>query len=141
MHIALLTCAVTRALLLAFRTSYWLLEDLLHIELWLALSDHFLINRKLNLSLRRFILALDPQYEITERKKITQVFILRLYKKEEALKKELENTEHIALTTDEWTSRTTKGYMAVTARFIDIAVRSSRDKANNIFYDIGKYKG
>ena len=69
---------------------------------------------------RRFIQALDPRYEIPGRKKITQVIIPRIYKKEEeSLKKELENTEHIALTTDEWTSRTTKGYMAVTAHFID----------------------
>ncbi|GFR76802.1 zinc finger BED domain-containing protein 1 [Elysia marginata] len=69
---------------------------------------------------RTFIQALDPRYEIPGRKKITQVIIPRLYKREEeAVKKELENTEHVALTTDEWTSRTTKGYMAVTAHFIN----------------------
>ena len=37
---------------------------------------------------RRFMQALDPRYEIPGRKKITQVIILRLYKKEEeSLKK------------------------------------------------------
>ena len=59
---------------------------------------------------RRFRHALDPRYQIS------QVIIFSLYnKEEESLKKELENTDHIALTTDEKTSRAT----AVTAHFID----------------------
>ncbi|GFS26290.1 zinc finger BED domain-containing protein 1 [Elysia marginata] len=94
---------------------------------------------------RKFIQTLDPRYEIPGRKKITHVIIPRLYKREEeAVKKELENTEHIALTTDEWTSRTTEGYISchcpLDRQQHDIAVKSSRDKENNTICDIGEYK-
>ncbi|XP_005095893.1 zinc finger BED domain-containing protein 1-like [Aplysia californica] len=64
--------------------------------------------------------AMDPRYSLPSRRELTRTLIPNLYREEYAnLQKELNDAEFITLTTDDWTSWSTKGYMAVTAHFVD----------------------
>ena len=69
---------------------------------------------------RRIVNALDPRYTLPSRRTLTRSLLPDLYWEQyRQLKTELDAAEFVALTTDDWTSRTTKGYMAVTAHFIN----------------------
>ena len=64
--------------------------------------------------------AMDPRYSLPSRRELTRTLIPNFYREEFAnLKEELNDAEFITLTTDDWTSRSTKGYMAVTAHFVN----------------------
>ena len=66
------------------------------------------------------IYGLDPRYPLPGRKTLTERLMPAMLSKESIrLKGDLQDTSYIALTTDEWTSRATRGYMGVTAHFID----------------------
>lgn len=68
---------------------------------------------------RRLLHSLNPRYELPSRREIGRTLLPGIYKKEtERIKKELEKAKDIALTTDIWTSRQTKGFITVTAHFI-----------------------
>lgn len=79
----------------------------------LAIVDH--------IGFRRFVNSLNPSFKIITRPTL-RADIMKMFTSEKAgLKKVLENTESkIAITTDMWTaSNQRKGYMAVTAHYID----------------------
>lgn len=68
---------------------------------------------------REFIKAIDPRVELPSRKTFTHTILPELYAEAKAkLLTELSQAEHIALTTDCWTSMTNANYMTVTAHFI-----------------------
>lgn len=79
----------------------------------LAIVDH--------IGFRRFVSSLNPSFKIISRNTL-RTDIMKMFTSEKAgLKKLLENSESkIAITTDMWTaSNQKKGYMAVTAHYID----------------------
>lgn len=68
---------------------------------------------------KKLIHRLDPKYELPSRREVGRTLLPDLYNREvERVRKELEKANHVALTTDLWTSRQTKGYITVTAHFI-----------------------
>ena len=95
-----------------------LLDDLVAEMVCLDMQPFSLVENK---GFRRFVHHLDPRYELPGRKKLTEDLIPRLYSEAvESMKRELEKVDYVAITTDEWTSRCTKGYMAITVHFIDV---------------------
>lgn len=68
---------------------------------------------------KKLLKRLDPKYELPSRREIGRTLLPALYNKEvERVREELEEAAHVALTTDLWTSRQTKGYITVTAHYI-----------------------
>lgn len=68
---------------------------------------------------RKLIKRLDPKYELPSRREVGRTHLPALYNQEvKRVRKELEEATDVALTTDLWTSRQTKGYITVTAHFI-----------------------
>ena len=67
-----------------------------------------------------FVHGLDPKYPLPGRKTLTDRLIPAMMSKESVrLQGDLQDASHITITTDEWTSRATRGYMGVTAHFVD----------------------
>ena len=72
-----------------------------------------------DMGFRKFVHALDPRYILPSRRDLTRRLLPAKY--EDAvnnLKKDLEDTPWVSLTTDIWTSRGTKGYITVTAHYV-----------------------
>lgn len=68
---------------------------------------------------KRFVRGLNPRYELPSRRELTRTLLPSLYDEEVCkVQEEVEKADYIALTTDIWTSRQTKGYITVTAHFI-----------------------
>ena len=67
----------------------------------------------------KLLKRLDPKHELPGRREVGRTLLPALYNKEvERVRKELEEAAHVALTTDLWTSRQTKGYTTVTVHYI-----------------------
>lgn len=68
---------------------------------------------------KRLVSALDPRYELPSRRELVRNHLPSIYNQEvDRVKRELEMINAVSLTTDIWTSRTTKGFITVTAHFI-----------------------
>ena len=68
---------------------------------------------------KKVLHRLDSKYELPSRREVGRNLLPALYDREvERVRKELEMTNLVALTTDLWTLRQTKGYITVTAHFI-----------------------
>ncbi|KAF7842378.1 putative AC transposase [Senna tora] len=89
-------------------------EAIIFHEYPLAMADH--------IKFRKFISNLQPLFKMVTRNTIKSD-ILKIHETAtESFKKLLAtNTGRIAITTDMWTSRKKKGYMSLTAHFIDMA--------------------
>ena len=73
-----------------------------------------------NEGFRDLIHLLEPSYTIPTRKTLANVELPKLYEDRKIhVKKELQLSTHVALTTDGWTSRAAQGYITVTAHSID----------------------
>ncbi|XP_077096440.1 E3 SUMO-protein ligase ZBED1-like [Siphateles boraxobius] len=63
---------------------------------------------------------LDPRYQIPSRKKLMECTINNMYGECKAnVMTTLQHANHVILTTDMWTSRSTEAYLTVTCHFID----------------------
>lgn len=63
--------------------------------------------------------CLDSRYELPSRRELARTHLPKIYDTEiTRVKQELENTNSVAITTDIWTSRNTKGFITVTAHYI-----------------------
>ena len=72
-----------------------------------------------NEGFRDLVHRLDRRYEIVSRSHLTKVLLPENYKTEtEKLIKELEEVDHVATTTDHWTSRANESYATMTAHYI-----------------------
>ena len=72
-----------------------------------------------NEGFRDLVHRLDRRYEIVSRSHLTEVLLPEKYKTEkEKLIKELEEVDHVATTTDHWTSRANESYATMTAHYI-----------------------
>lgn len=68
---------------------------------------------------RELMALIAPNYEVPCRTTISRTFMPRKYEEVRAkVRRQLDGVEAITLTTDLWTSRTTKAYIAVTGHFI-----------------------
>lgn len=68
---------------------------------------------------QQLIKVLEPRYDLSSRTYITETLIPRMYEQTvELVKKDLEDAEFIALTTDGWTSRAAVSFNTVTAHLI-----------------------
>ncbi|XP_054745524.1 E3 SUMO-protein ligase ZBED1-like [Anastrepha obliqua] len=71
-------------------------------------------------SFRKLIKVLDPRYELPSRKTLKHVQMENLLIKMKAkLSTTLDKVDHLAITTDLWTSRASKSFITVTCHFID----------------------
>lgn len=71
-------------------------------------------------TLKEFVAKLDPRYVLPSRRKLVRSLLPALYEKHvQLVKDELKKTNYVGLTSDLWTSRQTKGFLTVTANFID----------------------
>lgn len=79
----------------------------------LAIVEHF--------GFTRFVSSLNPSFKIISRPTLRSDILKMFVSEKNCLKKVLENNESkIAITTDMWTaSNQKKGYMVVTAHYID----------------------
>ncbi|CAH0562953.1 unnamed protein product [Brassicogethes aeneus] len=69
---------------------------------------------------KKFVHALNPSYELPSRKKLLNTFLQASYEKTFLVcQTALNKVEAVTLTTDCWTSRNSKNFMAVTAHFIN----------------------
>ena len=69
---------------------------------------------------KSLIKELEPRYEMLSRRQLTRVYLPELYRKHFGnVKSQLDKAEFVALTTDDWTSRAGRGYMSLTAHFVD----------------------
>lgn len=69
---------------------------------------------------RKLVSALDPKYVLPSRRDISRRLLPALYKEhQDILKKELNSTSTISVTTDIWTSRKTEAFLTVTAHFLN----------------------
>lgn len=68
---------------------------------------------------RELVAGLDPRYTLPSRRDLVRTHLPRLFQLEkQRLHEELASANYIALTTDIWTSRQTRGYITVTAHYI-----------------------
>ncbi|KAK4322167.1 hypothetical protein Pmani_007078 [Petrolisthes manimaculis] len=68
---------------------------------------------------RELVTGLDPRYTLPSRRDLVRTHLPRLFQLEkQRLHEELASANYIALTTDIWTSRQTRGYITVTAHYI-----------------------
>ncbi|KAK3890989.1 hypothetical protein Pcinc_005154 [Petrolisthes cinctipes] len=68
---------------------------------------------------RELVTALDSRYTLPSRRELVRTHLPHLYQQErQRLHEELGSASYIALTTDIWTSRQTKGYITITAHYI-----------------------
>lgn len=68
---------------------------------------------------RSFVLGLDPRYTLPSRREITRKLLPTKYElARKELYDELQETPYLALTTDIWSSRQTRGYITVTIHYI-----------------------
>ena len=69
---------------------------------------------------RQLVHALDPKYTIVSRQHLTQKLLPAKYSEEKTkLLFDLGKADHVAITTDQWTSRANDAYTTFTAHFID----------------------
>ncbi|XP_068231881.1 zinc finger BED domain-containing protein 4-like [Palaemon carinicauda] len=69
---------------------------------------------------KNFVHGLDPRYVMPSRRDLTRKYLPAMY--DEAVKQvqgELRETPHVSLTTDLWTSSQTRGFITVTAHYIN----------------------
>lgn len=68
---------------------------------------------------RKFISALNPSYQLPNRKTVTNTLLPAKYEEiYNKTKEELKEVDSVTLTTDCWTSSTTESFLAVTAHFL-----------------------
>ncbi|CAB4036879.1 zinc finger BED domain-containing 1-like [Paramuricea clavata] len=68
----------------------------------------------------KFVKELDPRYQLPSRSTITRSLLPKKYEKlKDAVKRELTQVKHVALTTNLWTSNQTLSYLTLTCHFID----------------------
>ncbi|KAK3891023.1 hypothetical protein Pcinc_005057 [Petrolisthes cinctipes] len=68
---------------------------------------------------RKFVHGLDARYVLPSRRELTRKHLPSMYNEVvKQLKEELRDTPSIAITTDIWTSRQTRGFLTVTAHYI-----------------------
>jgi len=73
-----------------------------------------------NKGFREFVAELDPNYTLPTTKTLREKLIPRVYNNSMTeLLRDLKNTEHVALTTDGWTSTSTDKYQVYTIHYID----------------------
>ena len=66
------------------------------------------------------VAELEPRYSMLSRRQLTRKCLPDLYKKHFGeVQNQLDQAEFVALTTDDWTSRAGRGYMSLTAHFVD----------------------
>ena len=71
------------------------------------------------LAFRNMVHELDPQYKLPTRRHFTEKVMPQLYAEvRTVVENKIKNAQHIALTTDSWTSRACESYIAVTAHFL-----------------------
>ncbi|CAH1975707.1 unnamed protein product [Acanthoscelides obtectus] len=91
----------------------------------------------------QFVKALDPRYKLPCRQTISNKLLPGLYEEvKEAIKRNLAEAKHVALTIDAWTSISQDPYLAVTAHYVredklkaaclDCVVLPGRHSAENI---------
>lgn len=74
-----------------------------------------------SVTFKRFIYKLCPEYQMPSRKTVSTVLVPQLYNMErERVRKIIEATSAVCLTTDGWTSMCTENYISVTSHFFDI---------------------
>lgn len=68
----------------------------------------------------KFVKELDPRYQLPSRSTITRSLLPKKYEKlKDAVKRELTQVKHVALTTDLWTSNQTLSYLTLTCHYIN----------------------
>lgn len=68
---------------------------------------------------RQFAQGLNPHYELPSRRELARTHLPTLYEEEKRrVQEELGKVKYVALTTDIWTSRQTRGFLTVTAHYI-----------------------
>ncbi|GFR91484.1 zinc finger BED domain-containing protein 4 [Elysia marginata] len=68
---------------------------------------------------RSLVAGLDPKYQLPSRRTITRKLLPSKYEEQSLqLKSTLSQVDHIAITTDLWTSRRTESYITVTAHYL-----------------------
>lgn len=71
-------------------------------------------------SVRRLLRRMDPKYTVPSRTHFSTKVVPKIYEETKAtVKQTLQETESIAITTDGWTSRSTKSYITITAHGIN----------------------
>ena len=66
----------------------------------------------------KFCKALNPNFNVPDRKKLSSMAKFYYDKSKNLLKKRFEDVQHIALTTDCWTSRQNYSYVGITAHYL-----------------------
>ena len=76
---------------------------------------------------REFVQLAVPNYTLPHRNTISKVMIPKITKEEkEKLKEEVKDAKWVAITTDEWTSRTVTAFLGVTIHFLKDGQLTSR---------------
>ncbi|XP_076660133.1 zinc finger BED domain-containing protein 4-like [Halictus rubicundus] len=73
---------------------------------------------------RKVVKVLEPRYNLPSRTTFSENIVPAMYENEKKrletqLKKDMENTESFAFTTDGWTSRSNENYLSVTVHYLD----------------------
>lgn len=69
---------------------------------------------------RRFVKELDPRYELPSRRTLTRSLLPDLYSvTREKIRKGIDASNHVSVTTDIWSSQNTESYMTLTAHYFD----------------------
>ncbi|XP_005093008.1 zinc finger BED domain-containing protein 4-like [Aplysia californica] len=72
-----------------------------------------------NTGFRRLVNKLDPRYDIVSRKTLsTQLLPMKYRAERDQLRRQMDEVNHLTVTTDCWTSRKTESFMTVTVHFV-----------------------
>lgn len=71
-------------------------------------------------SFRHFMSVLDPKYNPVSRGKVTTQLTHLVLEKEATIKNKLSETNYVSATVDIWSDRTMRGFLGVTAHYMDM---------------------